>query len=433
MLSLSRAYFWIFIYMLLAQILAPALFKSADELGVLFMAMLIALDLAINRDFKRYLGLFGVVAVMTVYAVYSIVVLDFNTPKAILLDFVIELKPFVAFFIGYSIKPQFKPWELQVLKGTTRAIIVLLILLFVTSTVEDVLFHVAYFGSVAFTCFLIHLLASVRRDGTIARSDIYCALGILAVGLLCTRSKYYGEVVISLFMLLIYKPGMFRKISAKQVGIVVAVIVAVLIVSWSKINYYFLTGNGDTFDADTAQTFARPALLLGMFMILCDYPLLGSGLASYATYASTPSVNYSAVYAQYDLNKVFGLSEQYPNFICDTFYASFAQFGLIGIALFIYFFVWVFQKLRLVLHRENRYYFMVGVLTIVTIMIENVGGTFFTQAGGLITMLLLGQIVAPFRNISTEERKAALTGLYEQGCHRQELKVQPKEITNKTT
>ena len=77
--------------MLLAQILAPALFKSADELGVLFMAMLIALDLAINRDFKRYLGLFGVVAVMTVYAVYSIVVLDFNTPKAILLDFVIEL------------------------------------------------------------------------------------------------------------------------------------------------------------------------------------------------------------------------------------------------------------------------------------------------------------------------------------------------------
>ena len=70
---------------------------------------------------------------------------------------------------------------------------------------------------------------------------------------------------------------------------------------------------------------------------------------------------------------------------------------------------------------------MVGVLTIVTIMIENVGGTFFTQAGGLITMLLLGQIVAPFRNISTEEHKAALTGLYEQGCHRQELKVQPKE------
>ena len=71
MLSLSRAYFWIFFYMLIAQIMAPTLFKSADELGVLFMAMLIALDLTINRDYKRYLGLFGVVAVMAVYAVYS--------------------------------------------------------------------------------------------------------------------------------------------------------------------------------------------------------------------------------------------------------------------------------------------------------------------------------------------------------------------------
>ncbi len=431
MLSLSRAYFWIFIYMLLAQILAPKLFKSADELGVLFMAMLIALDLIINRDFKRYVALFGVVAVMAAYAIYSITALDFNTPKAILLDFIIELKPFVAFFIGYSIRPQFKPWERQVLKGTTRAITVLLIFLFLTSTVTYVLFHVTYFGAVAFICFLIHLMASVRSDGTIARSDLYCSLGILAVGLLCTRSKYYGEAVVSLFMLFVYKPGMFRKVTAKQVCIVVALIAMVLLVSWSKISYYFLTGNDDTFDADVAHTFARPALLGGMFLILCDYPLLGSGLASYATYASAPSVNYSAIYAQYELNNVFGLSEQYYAFICDTFYASFAQFGLIGIGLFIYFFVWVFQKLRLVLHMQNRYYFMVGVLIIVAIMIENVGGTFFTQSGGLLCMLILGQITGKYRTLPHDERKDILTGGYEQDCSPQSDNIQPIIENNK--
>ena len=125
MLSLSRAYFWIFTYMLLAQILAPVIFKSADELGVLFMAMLIALDLMINRDFKRYLGLFGVVAIMAAYAIYSIAFLNFNTSKAILIDFVIEVKPFVAFFMGYSIRPHFKTWERQVLKGITRTITML--------------------------------------------------------------------------------------------------------------------------------------------------------------------------------------------------------------------------------------------------------------------------------------------------------------------
>ena len=414
MLSLSRAYFWIFTYMLLAQILAPVIFKSADELGVLFMALLIALDMMINRDFKRYLGLFGVVAIMAAYAIYSIAFLNFNTSKAILIDFVIEVKPFVAFFMGYSIRPHFKPWERQVLKGITRTITIFLILLFITSTVKVVLFHIAYFGSLAFICFLIHVISSVRSDGTMARTDLYWALGILAVGLLCTRSKYYGEAVMAIFMLLIYRPGMFRKVSFKQVCIIIAVVAVVLLVSWRKISYYFLTGNSDTFDADVVQSFARPALLGGMFLILCDYPILGTGLGSYATYASSPSVNYSLVYAKYDLNKVFGLSEQFYSFICDNFYASFAQFGLMGIALFIYFFMWVYQKLRLVLHNENRYYFMVGVLTVVYVMIENVGGTFFTQAGGMLCMLILGQITSRYRNISAEKRKAILSGGYEQ-------------------
>ena len=414
MLSLSRAYFWIFTYMLLAQILAPVIFKSADELGVLFMAMLIALDLMINRDFKRYMGLFGVVAIMAAYAIYSIAFLNFNTSKAILIDFVIEVKPFVAFFMGYSIRPHFKPWERQVLKGITRTITIFLILLFITSTVKVVLFHIAYLGSLAFICFLIHVISSVRSDGTMARTDLYWALGILAVGLLCTRSKYYGEAVMAIFMLLIYRPGMFRKVSFKQVCIIIAVVAVVLLVSWRKISYYFLTGNSDTFDADVVQSFARPALLGGMFLILCDYPILGTGLGSYATYASSPSVNYSLVYAKYDLNKVFGLSEQFYYFICDNFYASFAQFGLMGIALFIYFFMWVYQKLRLVLHNENRYYFMVGVLTIVYVMIENVGGTFFTQAGGMLCMLILGQIASPYRTITDDNRKAILAGGYEQ-------------------
>lgn len=414
MLSISRAYFWILLYTLFAQILAPVIFKGADELGVLLMVLLIALDLAINRSFKRYAGLFCVIGIMASYAVYSIVFLNYNTTKAIALDFIIELKPFVAFFVGYSLAPKFKPWERQVLKGATRTITLILVFLFAARLHTVVLFHVAYFGSLIFMCFLLHILGSVRPDGTISRSDLYCSLAILAVGLLCTRSKYYGEAVIALFLLFVYRPGMFRKINMKQVLIVAAVIAAVVAVSWSKFSYYFLTGNSDTFDADVVQSFARPALLGGMFLILCDHPFLGTGLASYATYASSPSVNYSLVYAEYDLNKVFGLSEQYYSFICDIFYASMAQFGFVGIILFIYFFIWVYQKLRLVLHNENRYYFMVGVLTIVYVIIENVGGTFFTQSGGLLSMIILGQIASPYRTITDDNRKAILAGGYEQ-------------------
>ena len=54
MLSIRKTYFWIHLYMLFIQVLSPAIFKPADELGVLFMLILIGLDMAVNRDFVRY-------------------------------------------------------------------------------------------------------------------------------------------------------------------------------------------------------------------------------------------------------------------------------------------------------------------------------------------------------------------------------------------
>ncbi len=412
MLSINKAYFWIFIYMMISQLLAPTLFKSADELGVLFMFVIIALDLAINRNFKRYNGLFLVVGIMSFYAIYSMTALNFNIKSAIVHDFIIELKPFVAFFIGYAFAPRFTTKQKQILKGITIVMVVLLMIIFITGLTDLLLKHIAYFGSTAFILFLIYMFCGVKKDGTISRNDFGTAIFILAIGLLCTRSKYYGEAVMALFMFLLYKPGTFRKISHKQVLIMLCVVGAVLAVSWSKINYYFLTGNNDTFDADTVHTFARPELYGGMILLLFDYPLLGSGLASYATFASAPSVNYSLVYAKYDLNQIFGLSEQYYAFICDAFYASLAQFGLIGIGLFIYFFVWIYQKLRLTLHSEGKYIFSVGVLVIIYVLIENVGGTFFTQSGGLLSMMILGQITGKYRLTTKEDKQEILNSDY---------------------
>ena len=54
MLSIRKAYYWIFVYFLVIQALAPKLVGFSDELGVLFMLILIALDIAINKNFKRY-------------------------------------------------------------------------------------------------------------------------------------------------------------------------------------------------------------------------------------------------------------------------------------------------------------------------------------------------------------------------------------------
>ncbi len=408
MLSIRKIYFWIHLYMLFIQVLSPSIFKSADELGVLFMLILICLDMAVNRQVARYKGMFIVAGIISFYALYSLFFLKFNTGKAILVDFVIESKPFVPFFISFAIAPRYTHKECQIMKASALLLAFMLLLIFVTGLTNDLLHHVAYLGSTAFICFLTYIFCSIRSDGTIKRRDIILACTILAIGLCCTRSKYYGEAVIAIFLLFFYRPGMFKQIKMKQVAIICLVFAAVLIVSWQKINYYFIVGNGDTFDPEVMESFARPALIGGAYIILCDFPLLGSGLASYATFASSPDVNYSSIYSLYDLDKVYGLSEQMGDFICDIFYASFAQFGLVGIGLFIFFFVWIYQRLRLVLHDESHILFFIGILVVVYVMIENVGSTFFSQSGGLYTMMLLGAIIGKYRHCNKEQRKLIL-------------------------
>ncbi|MGM9804673.1 MAG: hypothetical protein ACI308_10920 [Muribaculaceae bacterium] len=399
--------------MLIIQIVAPVLFKPADELGALFMLILIGLDMAINHRLVRYKGMFIVAGIMGLYALYSLCFLNFNTPTAIIIDFVIEQKPFVPFFISFALAPRYTHKECQILKATSLLIAAIVLMFFLQAPFSGYLpFHVATFGSIAFMCFLTYIFCSIGNDGTISKRDLSLGLCVLAVGLCCTRAKYFGEAVMAVFLLCFYRPGMFKRIKMKQMAIIVLVLTAVLIVSWEKINFYFIVGNSDTFDPEVIESFARPALIGGAFLILCDFPLLGTGLASYATHASTPFVHYSAVYGIYDLDKVYGLSEQYPNFICDMFYASFAQFGIMGIILFIAFFVWIYQRLRLVLHNESHMMFVVGVLVIAYVMIENIGNTHFSQAGGLYAMMMLGAIIGKYRNCTKEQRALILQQEY---------------------
>ncbi|MGN0213340.1 MAG: hypothetical protein ACI4AH_00850 [Muribaculaceae bacterium] len=372
------------------------------------MLILIGLDMAFNRQVSRYKGMFIVAGILSFYALYSLFFLEFNTGKAILVDFVIESKPFVPFFISFAIAPRYTHKECQIMKASALLLAFVLLMIFVTGLTHAILYHVAYLGSTAFICFLTYIFCSIGSDGTIKHRDMILACTILAIGLCCTRSKYFGEAVMALFLLFFYRPGMFKQIKMKQIVIICLVFAAVLAVSWQKINYYFIVGNGDTFDPEVMESFARPALIGGAFLILSDFPLLGTGLASYATFASSPSVNYSAIYGLYDLDKVYGLSEQFSAFICDIFYASFAQFGLVGIGLFIFFFVWIYQRLRLVLHDESHIMFAIGVLIIAYVMIENVGSTLFSQSGGLYSMMMLGAIIGKYRQCTKEQRELIL-------------------------
>ena len=170
-----------------------------------------------------------------------------------------------------------------------------------------------------------------------------------------------------------------------------AILALVLLVSWEKIDYYFIYGAENLSSGDTEAAFARPAMYWGSSQILSDYPLFGTGFASFGTFFSAE--HYSNIYFQYDLNMVHGLSETMPDFIADAYYPSLAQYGFIGIAIFLYFWIYVIRKavsFRSAGHPEYNKYALIVLCIVAFFAIELVADTTLTHNRGFFMMVLMG-------------------------------------------
>ena len=177
-------------------------------------------------------------------------------------------------------------------------------------------------------------------------------------------------------------------------------------VAWKKFDYYFLSVNFSELDLNALPSYARLALYLGMGLILADYPLFGSGLASYATFPS--SETYSALYGKYGLDKVWGISPDMPDFICDAYYTSLAQYGAVGIVLFVYFWVWLYRNLRAMTRTPDprwRYPFIVGASVLVFELVELTTGTAGVTSAGVAALFLLGMISASGNGLRQQQKK----------------------------
>ncbi|MDE7024577.1 MAG: hypothetical protein K2O88_01700, partial [Paramuribaculum sp.] len=255
--------------------------------------------------------------------------------------------------------------------------------------------HVALLGSTVFLSSLIFLYTSINEKGEVLKRDIMFVTMMLLSGLVCTRSKYYGELVLALFFLYVYSPGMFSKFNIKHVGILAAVIVMVIAVGWQKFQFYFIDGATEItrFDPEAIESFARPVLYFTGSLIMIDHFPFGSGLASFASYPSTKP--YSWLYHEYGIDKVYGLSEAEPMFVCDAYYPLLAQFGVVGFALFIAFFVYICQVLKNQIRLEAlrfKWYYIISSLIVCYVLIESIAGTVFAQSHGVLAMIFLGCI-----------------------------------------
>ena len=221
------------------------------------------------------------------------------------------------------------------------------------------------------------------------KRNSYLALIIVLTGMLAPKYKFMGEVVCFIAMVFFVKKHLNFK-STKTV-ISVAVLMAIVIaVVWQRFDTYYVSGWSNS-------ALARPMTYKTSLEILKDYFPFGPGMGTFATNGAWKF--YSPLYYEYHLNTIWGLNRG-GGFICDAFYPSLAQYGIVGVILFC-----IFWKRRLIAMNEivDMRYYRVAMIVFFCLAIEQTADSSWLSGKGMGYCMLLGLCLNANRNMEEEE------------------------------
>ena len=208
------------------------------------------------------------------------------------------------------------------------------------------------------------------------RRNKYIAVLLVFSGLLAPKMKFVGEVVVFMGILFFLKRRLNFH-SGKTIAYLSLLMVATLFFTWEKFDVYYVDGWEN-------EGLARPMTYKTSLKILRDYFPLGSGMGTFATNAAWKY--YSPLYYQYGLNNVWGLNEG-GGFICDAFYPTLAQFGVVGVILFCIF--WKRRLIEINNIRDIRHYH-VALMAFFCLAIESTADSSYLSGKGMGYFMLLG-------------------------------------------
>lgn len=176
----------------------------------------------------------------------------------------------------------------------------------------------------------------------VKRPYVYVAMLIITV-LTTLRIRALGNLIL---LFAIYYFGIYkqRNFSFRSLLLFIPIII---LIGWDQIKYYFITlGEGS----------ARLQLIQKSIIIANEHFPIGSGFASYGSYFS--AVFYSPVYYKYGLNRVFGMSKEFSNFIGDSFWPMvLGQSGYFGLCFYIFAVIKLIKHISLLKNVQWCFYF----------------------------------------------------------------------------
>ena len=364
-------WFWIIYFPVCIAFTNVVNFDWSDEiltvalLGYAFMKQrFLVKDKGRTTEINIYIGL------MIFYLVYSLLI-QVTTFRGVYLDLLQQLRPYAVFYLTWMMAPDFSPKQKKRIKWVMLFSFFGYLILFKIKPSVVTPYgggESAALGQIALCCAMVYYLFSkqTKRNRNIA-------ILIMLLGLISGKSKYFGECVVFITLMMFVK----SKINFTSVSTLLKVAAlgcVVIFFTWTKFNAYYVEGF-----QDDAQEMARPLTYeTGMKIMFKDYIPFGSGLGSFGTAAAAKE--YSPLYYDYKLDMVWGLTPENPMFLADAFYPTLAEFGIVGL----FFFLWFWKKRLWECNKiPNIVYYRMALMAILALALESTADSSYLSGKGM--------------------------------------------------
>jgi len=369
------------------------------------------------KEFQTFLW------ILAFYVGYSLL-LAVNVSRSVFLDLVQQIRPYSVLYCTWVLSPQFtrkqKKWMLYAM----------ILTLFSWATFHlvgldqealnansDVASEVAFpvLGQLAICSGMAYYLFT---DAT--KRNKYIALGIVLTGLVAPKMKFVGEVVCFISILFFLQKKVKLNFS-NFILLGTPVLLAILFLAWEKVDTYFISGASN-------ENLARPMLYKNSLRVLWEYFPFGSGMGTYGTYASAKY--FSPLYYKYEMDEIWGFGPRYGGaFVCDAYFSSLAQFGIVGIGFFITF--WK-RRLKAISKIKDIRYYRIAIMAALCLAIENTADSSYLSGKGMGYFMLLGLCLASLKpqtkRVVKVKRTSTLQGNVSSGTDQQTEPISAKGL-----
>lgn len=331
------------------------------------------------KEYTFFLG------VLSFYILYGLA-FGRNVSDAVWLDLVQEIRPYSIIYCTWILNPRFsdkqKKWMLGAMIFTLASWIA-----YHPASYTGVDAEFPVLGQLAICCGMSYYLFSEET-----KKNKLIALALVASGLIAPKMKFVGEVVTFVAMMFYVRKKLDFK-SPKTVWTITVMMVIAITLTWTKFEVYYVDGWDN-------EELARPMTYKTAWKILWDYFPLGPGMGTFACNAAWKY--YSPLYYEYHLNNIWGLGGKRlldGTFICDAFYPTLAQFGVVGVILF-----YLFWKRRLTAFNEmySLKYYRVAMMAFFCLAIEQTADTSFLSGKGQGYCMLIALCLNSNHNLEEE-------------------------------